>query len=123
MIVPGIAYYMAYKEFSKKIYIYGAINGTMTALCCFLCSAGYGMELRKRRTTFFLDIVSDDFSEVKALKDFSMVEYDHARKVSDIASRCAKAVGYNENLCLAGGFITAWDSGLVIRMWKKALKS
>ena len=46
----------------------------------------------------------DDFSEVKALKDFSMVEYEHARKVSDIASRCAKAVGYNENLCLAGGF-------------------
>ena len=37
-------------------------------------------------------------------KDFSKVEYEHARKVSDIASRCAKAVGYNEHLCLAGGF-------------------
>ena len=51
-----------------------------------------------------MDIVSDDYSEVKALKDFSSVEYEHARKVSDIASRCAKAVGYNEHLCLAGGF-------------------
>ena len=32
-----------------------------------------------------LDIVSEDYSEVKALKDFSMVEYRHAVKVSDIA--------------------------------------
>ena len=39
-----------------------------------------------------------------ALKDFSMVEYRHAVKVSDIACRCAKEVGYRANLCLAGGF-------------------
>ena len=51
-----------------------------------------------------LDIVSEDYSEVKALKDFSMVEYRHAVKVSDIACRCAKEVGYRANLCLAGGF-------------------
>jgi hypothetical protein len=48
--------------------------------------------------------VSEDYSEVKALKDFSMVEYRHAVKVSDIACRCAKEVGYRANLCLAGGF-------------------
>ena len=33
-----------------------------------------------------------------------MVEYRHAVKVSDIACRCAKEVGYRANLCLAGGF-------------------
>lgn len=104
MIIPGISYYMAYKEFNNQIYIYGAINGIVTALCCLFMFRWLWDGAQKEKDNLLVDIVSDDYSEVKALKDFSKVEYEHARKVSDIASRCAKAVGYNEHLCLAGGF-------------------
>ena len=104
MIIPGISYYMAYKEFNKQIYIYGAINGVVTALCCLFMFRWLWDGAQKEKDNLFMDIVSDDYSEVKALKDFSKVEYEHARKVSDIASRYAKAVGYNEHLSLAGGF-------------------
>lgn len=104
MIVPEILYYLAYKEISGEVFGYGAVNGIVTALIAFFIFQRLWETTETEKQNRYIDIVSEDFSEVKALKDFSMIEYRHAKKVSDVAYACAKQVGYDENLCLAGGF-------------------
>lgn len=104
MMVPEILYYLAYKEISGEVFGYGAVNGIVTALIAFFIFQRLWETTETEKQNRYIDIVSEDFSEVKALKDFSMIEYRHAKKVSDVVYACAKQVGYNENLCLAGGF-------------------
>lgn len=102
--LPELFYYMSYKEIAGRTIIFGVLNTVLTIfLSCFIFQKIW------RRTAnevedLLLDIVSEDYSEVKALKDFSMGEYHRAKRISDIAYRCAKQVGFNANLALAAGF-------------------
>lgn len=104
LIVPGVLYYLAFKEITDQVYYYGAANGVVTALVAFFLYGRLHQATTQESENRYLDIVSEDFSEVKALKDFSMIEYRHSKKVSDVAYACAKEAGYNANLCLAAGF-------------------
>lgn len=104
LMVPGILYYLSYKEITHTIFIYGAVDGLVTALAAYFLFGWLWDESENEVENRLFDIVSEDYSEVKALKDFSMVEYRHANRVGDIAYRCAKQVGYDPALCLAGGF-------------------
>lgn len=104
LIVPGVLYYLAYKELSMQLFSYGAINGVVTALTAFFVFGWLWHSTKDETEERYLDIVSEDFSEVKALKDFSMIEYRHSKRVSDVAYACAKEVGYDANLCLSAGF-------------------
>ena len=104
ILIPGIFYYLSYKEMDNRCFVYGAVNGIVSAFVAYFLFGRIWKETSQEVYNQYLDIVSEEYSEVKALKDFSMLEYRHAKKVSDVAFRCAKAVGCNENLCLAAGF-------------------
>lgn len=104
LMVPGILYYLTYKEITNEIFVYGAADGVITAFTSFFLFGWIWHESVSEVDNKLLDIVSEDYSEVKALKDFSMFEYRHASKVSDIAFRCAQKLEYNAKLCLAAGF-------------------
>lgn len=102
--LPCLFYYLSYKEISGWMILYGSVNGILTvAASCFIFQKIWH-RAEHEVEDLLLDIVSEDYSEVKALKDFSMVEYRRAKRIADIAYRCAKQVGFNANLCLAGGF-------------------
>lgn len=104
LLLPDVLYYLSYKEIAGRSLLYGAGNGIVTALCAYFVFGRLWQSAVRESDNQLLDIVSEDFSEVKALKDFSMIEYRHANRVSDIAFRCAKQAGLHENLCLAAGF-------------------
>lgn len=103
LMVPGVLYYLAYKEITVEVYKYGLLNGIITALVAYFGYAKLWRGTADEMNDRYLDVVSEDFSEVKALKDFSMIEYRHSSRVSDVAYRCAKENGYDANLCLAAG--------------------
>lgn len=104
LMIPEIFSYLSTKEMDRYSFFYAMGAAVVTALTAQFVFARLLHESDQEIENRLLDIVSDDYSEVKALKDFSSVEYNHARKVSDIASRCAQEVGYWSSLCLAGGF-------------------
>lgn len=104
VIVPAVFYELANKQMQFWVYAGGAVSGILTALCgwfIFPILWRNGKEEVKNR---LFDIVSEDFSEVKALKEFSVREYQHAVLVADIAYRCGKQMKYDAGLCLAAGF-------------------
>ncbi len=102
--MPGLFYYMSYKEVSDRMILFGIINSILTAVSACIFFPRIWHSAKNEIEDQLLDIVSEDYSEVKALRDFSMGEYHRAKKMGDIAYRCAKQVGFRPNLCLAGGF-------------------
>lgn len=48
--------------------------------------------------------MDDSYSLARELEVFSKAEFIHARRVSKVASRCAKLVGADERICAAAGF-------------------
>lgn len=104
IMIPGIFYYLSYKEVDNQCFFYGIANGVISGLVAYLGFGKIWEETRHEMDNQLLDIVSEDYSEVKALKNYSMLEFRHAKKVSEVAFRCAKEIGCNEHLCLAAGF-------------------
>lgn len=103
-VLPGIFYYFANKEIDNKIIFYSVINGVISAAAAFISCRYIIPASRAECDNFLLDIISEDYDQVKELKAYSHFEYNHAHMVSDIAYRCAKAVGLDMDLCAAAGF-------------------
>jgi hypothetical protein len=49
-------------------------------------------------------IVFEDYELAQAMRGYSKADYDHARKVSQIAAGCARKIGVDWELCRAAGF-------------------
>lgn len=104
LMIPGILYYLSYKEVTASMFLYNLVDGVLAMITAYFVFGKLWQESEAEIDNRFLDVVSEDYTEVKALKHFSRMEYAHAKKVSDLAYRCAKIIGCNENLCLAAGF-------------------
>lgn len=103
-VLPGIFYYFANKEIDNKIIIYSVINGVIAVAAAIISCRYIIPASRAEGDNYLLDIIAEDYDQVKELRAYSRFEYDHAHMVSDIAYRCAKAVGLDMDLCAAAGF-------------------
>lgn len=104
VIVPAVFYELANKQMQLWVYAGGAASGILTAFCSWFVFPALWKSGKEEVQNRLFDIVSEDFSEVKALKKFSVREYQHAVLVADIAYRCGKKMKYDAGLCLAAGF-------------------
>jgi hypothetical protein len=104
LLVPDILYYLCYNETNYSGVIYELGNGVAAAFCALIIFPWLRINSKREVDNRMLDITSVDYSEVKALKDFSLEEYKHAVHVSNVAYLCAKANGLDKNVCLAAGF-------------------
>lgn len=102
--VPIMFYYLSNGTVLLRGFLYGALCGGGSALFALLCykklKDGTMAELNNR----LLDILSDDFAQVKELRAYFPGEYAHAKRVSKLCLECAKTLGFSENLCEAAGF-------------------
>lgn len=104
VMIPGIFYYMSYKEMDNQCFLFGIINGAVSGLFAYFLSDRIREGSAGETDNRLLDIVSEDYSEVKALRNFSTLEFNHAKKVSEIVFGCAAEIGCDPNVCLAAGF-------------------
>lgn len=104
LLIPCVFHYFSTKELNRNLIPYWLFSAVVTAVCAFFAFAFIWRETRNEVENLYMDILSDDYSEVKGLKDFSMYEYERAKRVADICYRCASQVGLKENLCRAAGF-------------------
>jgi hypothetical protein len=114
LIVPFVFYYLNYQKFDRMNYAYGAVSGLITGLAaCFLIPVLYN-NTEKGLENRLLDIISDEYSEVKRLKHQFPEEYAHAKKVSEISMHAAEYLGLRVPLCGAAGFyyrMGKWGGG------------
>jgi len=92
LLLPDVLYYLSYKEIAGRSLLYGAGNGIVTALCAYFVFGRLWQSAVRESDNQLLDIVSEDFSEVKALKEFF---YDRI-------SACKQGFRHCISLCKAG---------------------
>jgi hypothetical protein len=104
LMIPDVLYYLCYKESTELALLYGLGNGVLTAFSALFAFPFLRRRAMREVDNRYVQIISAEYSQVKALKDYSMEEYRHAVHASNLAHRCAKKAGLKENVCLAAGF-------------------
>lgn len=103
-MLPGLFYYMAYREVRMYLFLYGAAEGLLTdvVLLVFYQAIASGRDAELSDVTE--DILEEGYPVRRELKQFSKADYHHAERVSSLAAKCAALVEADEKLCAAAGF-------------------
>lgn len=104
VIVSAIFGYLATQKSAPADYLYGGLCGAVTALFSGILFYRLRNGTDKELENCYLDILSDDYPEVKKLQKWFPADYVHAKKVSETAVFVAKHLGFDSGLCGAAGF-------------------
>lgn len=107
VFVLGCTVVFSYLESGKlsiNMVIYGMCNGVISALLSIRLHQWLTEKMSHTREHALERIISEDFSLVQVVKNFSKADYEHAKKVSNIARECAKEIGADSFVAAAGGF-------------------
>ena len=97
-------YYLAMEQMDYEILIYSGISGVVIFLFASILFGAIRKDSMKEFHNRLLDVISDDYAVVKALRKDFPGEYHHARKVADISYRCAKEIGLDVRLAETAAF-------------------
>ncbi len=104
MIVPELFYYLHYQEVSYQIMIWGAAEGILIALFLLFCFEKLTIVRNTEIDTMLTDMQEEDYPLARELKNFSKKDFLHAKRVSQIAKKCARLVNADEQVCGAAAF-------------------
>lgn len=104
VMMPGLFYYLTYQEVRTSLFLFGAIEGAV--ICGFITIFFKNLinERDNEVSTLLDDMIDDSFFMVHELLCFSKKDYNHARRVSELAAKCAEVVGADKKICRAAGF-------------------
>ncbi len=103
-ITPTIFYYWAYKEIQPSNYLFAIANTALSSLFIFFLFYKKRTETIQEERIRLADMINDDFPLVREEKAYSMIEYQHSKRVSKICYLCAQHLGFDKDLCAAAGF-------------------
>lgn len=104
ILIPNVFYYLANEEIALQNLIWGMISGVIVSIVSIFFFPKQ-KEITEHEIIYSYErFLEDDYVQVRAVRAYSWTEYRHARKVSDIAFKYAKSLGYRAELCAAAGF-------------------
>ena len=104
VMLPGIFYYLAYREVKLSLFLFGAVEGAVEVIFLLLVITQLAAAKHAEGSGLFADILDESYPMARELLKFSRTEYRHARRVSHAAAKCAEIVGADRNVCAAAGF-------------------
>lgn len=104
VLFPSIFYYFAHDEISFQNLVFGIINGFVIAVYAIAFYPNIREKTFREKHYYYGDILADDFVQVREIRNLSASEYEHARKVSDVAYKYALRLDLNADLAAAAGF-------------------
>lgn len=104
VLFPNIFHYFAHDEVSFQNLVYGIVNGFIIAVYAIAFYPNIRERTFREKHYYYGDILADDFVQVREIRNLSNFEYQHARKVSDIAYKYALRLDLNADLAAAAGF-------------------
>ncbi len=87
-----------------NVLFYGACNGVISSVGAWVLYQTLHRYLQAARKQELQRILKSDFGLVQAVSNFSQADYNHGRKVSEIARNCARLVDADPDVAAAGGF-------------------
>ena len=104
VLFPNIFYYFANEEIVFSNLIIGMVNGFVVAVYAIALFPNVREKTYREKHYYYGDILTDDYIQVREVRNYSMSEYNHARKVSDIAYKYALRLDLDADLAAAAGF-------------------
>lgn len=104
VLFPNIFYYFANEEIVFSNLIIGMVNGFIVAVYAIAFFPNVREKTYREKHYYYGDILTDDYIQVREVRNYSMSEYNHARKVSDIAYKYALRLDLDADLAAAAGF-------------------
>lgn len=103
-VIPTLFFYLYDKTAKLSVFLINlAIALLMTGLLyAFMDRFLYTREVEME--DILQDMLESEYHVVKELSQFSKQEYEHAKRVSDLAKRCASLAKADELVCAAAGF-------------------
>ena len=101
--LPIVFYYFTFGKLDERMMM--QVGGEAAALMHFaavIYPLLWRFNQRERATALEL-LLEDDYPLLADLRKYSMVEYQHARKVSRLAGICGREISADEQVCAAGG--------------------
>ena len=103
-MVSVIFYYFNYIELNLSILIYGIFSGLLACLITICTLPALGLMVEKEQVIIYDAFLDPDFSLCNEIRKFSYIEYQHAKRISALSRKCAKAINANEGLAACGAF-------------------
>lgn len=104
VLFPNIFYYFVNESITLTNLILGMINGFVIAVYVIAFYPNIREKTKREKHYYYGDILSDDYVQVREVRNYSSAEYYHARKVSEIAYKYALRLDLDADLAEAGGF-------------------
>jgi membrane-associated HD superfamily phosphohydrolase len=95
--------YFLYREPSYLYPVYGVVTGLFSDIFMAFFFRKMAHNKKNEITDKLSDILDEQYALAKELKEFSKAEYIHARRVSKVASSCARYVNADDELAAAAG--------------------
>lgn len=117
IVFPNIFYYLANEEIVISNLIYAFINGIIVLIYAVFLFPKNVQETEDEVLHRYERFLEDDYVQVRSVRNYSWIEYCHAKKVSDIACKYAMRLGFKAELAKAAGFyyrIGRWEGEPVV---------
>lgn len=96
--------YLQSGQLELNVLSYGLCNGILSAAGAGILCQKLSVRMQGSKKQEMEKILREDFGLVRDVQAFSKADYDHARKVSEIAGNCARLIGADPYVAAAGGF-------------------
>lgn len=117
IVFPNIFYYLANEEIVISNLIYAFLNGIIVLIYAVFLFPKNVQETEDEVLHRYERFLEDDYVQVRSVRNYSWIEYCHAKKVSDIACKYAMRLGFKAELAKAAGFyyrIGRWEGEPVV---------
>ncbi len=95
--------YFIYAKVAQTTVLYAAVYALLLVLFVWLLYPALLRMDDKANQTAYEILLDDEYALVADLQRYSMAEYLHARRVSELSSECAAEIDANELACACGG--------------------
>ena len=103
LLFPILMYYLSYDRISATEIGYGMISGILTSLYAIVGFSKNHVKTQEDIAYHYDEILSEEYVQVREIKNYSAAEYRHARKVSDICYKYARTLGLKADLAASAG--------------------
>ncbi len=104
ILFPNLFYYLANEEIDLTNLLICVFNGLITAIYSIAFYPKEKEVTEDEIVHFYDHILEYDYVQVREVRAYSVSEYRHAKKVSEIAYLYAKKLNFNAELVRAAGF-------------------
>lgn len=117
ILFPNIFFYLANQEMVLSNLLFSLLNGIIITVYAVFVFPKNVKETEEEVLHRYERFLEENYIQVRAVKNYSWVEYAHAKKVSDIAYKYAKRLGFQTELARVAGFyyrIGRWEGEPVV---------